>query len=70
MIKKNTSMIDFYCKRCKKSFKAFHVITGNDGTPVMSNFGMKCHHCARVVVMKKYTERDILEKLQDGKFFL
>ena len=62
--------IDFYCKKCKRTFRAFHIITGNDNTPVMKNFAMKCHHCNRVVMLKNYNEGKIKENMKQDKFYL
>ena len=62
--------IDFYCGKCKRTFRAYHVITGNDNTPVMPNFAMKCHHCNRVVMLKNYTEGQAKAHTKQEKFYL
>ena len=67
---KGIKTIDFYCKKCKRTFRAFHIITNNDSTPVMQNFAMKCHHCNRVVMLKNYTEGKIKENMKQDKFYL
>ncbi|HPF29566.1 MAG TPA: hypothetical protein PLZ77_05590 [Lachnospiraceae bacterium] len=70
MKREEIKKIDFYCKICKRTFKAFHMITGEDNTPVMENFGMSCHHCTRVVTLKKKTERELLEQSKNGIFYV
>lgn len=62
--------IEFYCNKCKRTFRAFHIITGNENAPVMLNFAMKCHHCNRVVTLKNYTEGQVVEKTKQSKFYL
>jgi len=46
------------------------MITGDDNEPVMKNFGMSCHHCTRVVTLKKKTEREILEQATNGIYYV
>ena len=70
MKREQIKKIDFYCKNCKKSFKAFHVITGKDDTPVMENFGMSCHHCNRVLTMKRQTEGHIVKNAKNAIFYV
>ena len=67
---KKIKTVDFYCKHCKKSFHAFHVVTGDDSTPVMANHGMKCIHCTRVVILKKYTEKELMDHLENGVCYI
>ena len=38
-----------------------NVITGKDDTPVLANHGMKCIHCTRIVIMKRYTEKELMD---------
>ena len=62
---------DFYCKKCKRTFRAFYIIASNDNTPVVQNFAMKCHHCCnRVVMLKDYNEGKIKENMKQDKFYL
>lgn len=70
MKREQIKKIDFYCKICKRTFKAFHMITGDDNEPVMKNFGMSCHHCTRVITLKKKTEREILEQAKNGIYYV
>ena len=51
-------MIDFYCKKCKKSMKLGYVLTGDDSAPAMNGIIIRCHthKCTRVVKLKNFTE--------------
>lgn len=59
-------IVDFYCKKCKKSLKAGHLLTGCNDTPVLPNTFMKCHHCKRVIILKKWTEGMLIERSEGG----
>ena len=50
---KELKVIDFYCKKCKKSMKVSYMVTGNRNYPVLPRVMMKCHHCGRVIINAK-----------------
>lgn len=62
--------ITFYCKRCKKSTGITYRITGNDTAPVLANIDIKCFHCKRVMYLKKYTEKMLVENSVGGRFYI
>lgn len=62
--------ITCFCKRCKKSLRIGYLVSGNDDTPVLANIQIACHHCKRVMYLKKYTEKLLKENSVDGKFYL
>lgn len=57
-----------YCKRCKKSTRVSHVLTGLDDTPVLPNVQIACKCCTRVITFKKLTEGE-MRKNADGDHF-
>lgn len=66
-------VIDFYCKKCRKSMRISCALTGDDKAPVMNGIIIKCHtrKCTRVVTLKNFTEGQIKEKTDiDGKYYL
>lgn len=62
--------VTFYCKRCKKSLRMKYKPTGNDEAPVLINIEIACHHCKRVLHLKKYTEKMLIENSVGGKFYM
>ena len=56
---KELKVIDFYCKKCKKSMKVSYIVTGNRNYPVLPRVMMKCHHCGRVMTLKNFKELPI-----------
>ena len=36
-LNKELKVIDFYCKKCKKSMKVSYMVTGNRNYPVLQN---------------------------------
>ena len=46
-LNKELNVIDFYCKKCKKSMKVSYMVTGNRNYPVLPRVMLKCHHYAR-----------------------
>ena len=54
--------IEFYCKKCRKSMKISYALTGDKSTPVLAGITIRCHthKCTRVVMLKNYTEGQIL----------
>lgn len=62
--------IVFFCKRCKKSLHISYQLTGDDDALVLPNVIIKCTHCKRVLFLKKYTEKKLLEGTVDGRFYI
>lgn len=58
---KELKVIDFYCKKCKKSMKVSYMVTGNRNYPVLPRVMMKCHHCGRVMTLKHFKEGELLD---------
>ena len=61
---KELKVIDFYCKKCKKSMKVSYMVTGNRNYPVLPRVMMKCHHCGRVMTLKNFKEGELLDKVE------
>lgn len=69
----NMQMIDFYCKKCRKSMKMSYELTGDESAPVMNGIIIRCHthKCTRVVTLKNYTEGQIRSRADaQGKCYL
>ena len=51
-------MIDFYCRKCRKSMRIGCALTGDDDAPVMNGIFIRCstHKCTRAVTLKNFTE--------------
>ena len=62
--------ITFYCKNCKKSLHMSYILTGNDDAPVLPSVTIKCTCCKRVLMLKKYTEKKLLEHAVVGRFYI
>jgi acetyl-CoA carboxylase beta subunit len=62
--------IQFFCRKCKKSLKITYILTGNDNAQVLPNVMIKCQHCKRVMYLKKYTEKMLIEGSVDAKFYI
>ena len=62
--------IVFFCKRCKKSLHIIYQITGDEEALVLPNVIIKCTHCKRVLFLKKYTEKKLLEGAVEGRFYI
>ena len=58
-------VIDFYCKKCKKTLKVGYVNSGNPDAKVLERIIMRCHtnKCTRVMTFKNMTEKEILTKV-------
>ena len=65
---KELKVIDFYCKKCKKSMKVSYMVTGNRNYPVLPRVMMKCHHCGRVMTLKNFKEGELLDKVEQDKY--
>ena len=62
--------IVFYCKNCKKSLHMSYFLTGEDDAPVLSSVASKCTCCKRVLQLKKYTEKKLLEHATADRFYI
>lgn len=62
--------ITFYCKKCRKSTGVTYRLTGNDNAPVLLNIDIKCHHCRRVMYLKKYTEKLLVANSVGGRIYI
>ena len=65
--------IEFYCKKCRKSMKMSYALTGDKSTPVLAGITIRCHthKCTRVVMLKNYTEGQILAQADaQGRCYL
>ena len=64
--------ITFYCKVCRKSTHVSYRLTGNDMAPVLPNVCIKCSqkHCKRVMYLKKYTEKMLLENAEGDRMYI
>ena len=69
-VKSMQDKITIYCKKCKKSTRVSHVLTGNDDTLVLPNVQIACMHCTRVITFKKLTEGEIKMKAKGDRFYI
>ncbi len=47
-----------------------YILTGNDDAPVLPSVTIKCTCCKRVLMLKKYTEKKLLEHAVGGRFYI
>lgn len=66
---KEAKVIEFYCKKCRKSMRISYMVTGRPNYPVLPSVIMKCHHCGRVMTLKGYTEAELMDKVSQNKFY-
>lgn len=61
--------IDIRCrnKHCNKLFMVYH-ITVSDKILEMEGFELKCEKCKRVLRLRNYTEKMLLERAERGVF--
>lgn len=62
--------ITLYCGRCKKSTRVSHVVTGCDETKVLPNVQISCTHCKRVMMLKKFTEGELIKNAKGDRFYV
>lgn len=62
--------IIFHCKNCKKSLHMSYILTGDEGTPVLPSVSIKCTCCKRVLQLKKYTEKKLVEHAAGDRFYI
>ena len=44
--------------------------TGNRNYPVLPRVMMKCHHCGRVMTLKNFKEGELLDKVEQDKYYI
>lgn len=69
-LNKELQVIDFYCKKCKKSMRISYMVTGNSSYPVLPSVIMKCHHCNRVMTLKDFKEDELLDNVEHDKCYI
>ena len=62
--------IEFYCKKCRKSFKISYTLTEDDEALVLTNISLKCHTCKKVSRLMKYTEGFLRTQAENGIFYV
>ena len=62
--------IRLFCKNCKKSLHMSYILTNDGDTPVLPNVAIKCTCCKRVLMLKKYTEKKLLEHAVSDRFYI
>ena len=46
------------------------ILTNDGDTPVLPNVAIKCTCCKRVLMLKKYTEKKLLEHAVSDRFYI
>lgn len=62
--------ITIYCKRCRKSTRVSHILTGCDDTPVLPSVQIACTHCKRVITFKKFTEKELTKNAISDRYYV
>lgn len=67
-----SNVIEFYCSKCRKYLHTDYHVTGDDTALVLPNQSVNCvsKHCKRVLYLKNYTERMVIDDIEDGKFYM
>lgn len=66
-------VIDFYCRKCKKSLGIRYELTGDKDAEILSGITIKCrtNKCSRVLICKNVTERTLSVMVdKNGKVFI
>lgn len=66
-------VVDFYCKKCKKSLGIRYTLSGDGDSLVLSGITMKCrtNKCNRVLTFKNVTERTLSAMAdKNGRVFI
>ena len=50
--------------------KVSYIVTGNRNYPVLPRVMMKCHHCGRVMTLKNFKEGELLDKVEQDKYYI
>lgn len=64
------NLVSFSVKKCKKSMKVSYMVTGNRNYPVLPRVMMKCHHCGRVMTLKNFKEGELLDEVEQDKYYI
>ena len=62
--------ITFFDKVARKSLKITYELTGDENAPVLPNVCIKSPYGKRVITFKKFTERMLIERAVDGKYYI
>ena len=62
--------IRLFCKNCKKSLHMSYILANDGDAPVLPNVAIKCTCCKRVLMLKKYTEKKLLEHAVSDRFYI
>ena len=54
----------------QKEYESFIHGTGNRNYPVLPRVMMKCHHCGRVMTLKNFKEGELLDKVEQDKYYI
>lgn len=54
----------------QKKMKVSYMVTGNRNYPVLPRVMMKCHHCGRVMTLKNFREGELLDKVEQDKYYI
>lgn len=66
-MKESKKSILMCCKKCGIPFTEY-MIVGNKENIVLQNIRQKCTRCKRVMILKKYTENDLMQHSVNGRF--
>ena len=67
---KELKVIGWDWEKCKKRMKVAGVVTGSGNYPVLPRVMMKCHHCGRVMTLKHFKEGELLDKVEQDKYYI
>ena len=66
-------VIDFYCKKCKKSLGIRYELTGDKDAKILSGITIKCrtNKCSRALIFKNVTEGTLISMTdKTGKVYI
>lgn len=55
------------CKKCNKMLMEYYVC-GDDSAIVLQNIGIKCERCKRVLILQRYSEGMMRNRLEKGSY--
>lgn len=50
--------------------KISYLTVGDDAVLVLENVQIKCHHCKRTLIFKKYTERMLKDREENDRVYI